>query len=184
MGILIDLTRKKFGRLTVIKRTFPNAKNRHAKWLCECECGTKKVILGGSLKSGSTRSCGCLYKESGKINNIKKRLNLGLANLRQVITRYKLNAKKRGLKFKLTEEQFYEITQKDCFYCGEKPSQIKKGKNYFGEYIYNGIDRIDNKKGYTIDNVVPCCKKCNIAKNNSTLQEYQDWIKKSYNRLR
>ena len=59
-----DLTGKKFGRLTVIKRDV-DASNKHKRsyWLCHCECGKQKVIAGISLKNGSTQSCGCLRNE-------------------------------------------------------------------------------------------------------------------------
>lgn len=40
------------------------------------------------------------------------------------------------------------------------------------ELTYNGIDRLDNSKGYTIDNSVACCSKCNIAKGTDTKEEY------------
>ena len=178
MGKAINLIGKKFGRLTVIKREYPNDKWRHTRWLCKCECGMEKIILGDDLKSGKTRSCGCLYKEAMIKNNRKRRLNYGTANMRQIITSYKRHAKRRGLEYNLTEEQFSEITKKDCHYCGAKPNNIKNNCHYNGKYIYNGLDRIDNKKGYMIDNVVPCCKRCNTAKNNSTLQEFRDWIKR------
>jgi hypothetical protein len=61
MGKFIDLTGMKFGRLTVIER----AENRGKKpcWLCKCECGNEKVIMGIHLKSGATTSCGCLRSE-------------------------------------------------------------------------------------------------------------------------
>jgi hypothetical protein len=59
MSALRDLTGQKFGLLTVLGRA-PNSKHGHACWHCVCEDGTKKVILGDSLISGSTRSCGCL----------------------------------------------------------------------------------------------------------------------------
>jgi len=174
MGKLIDLTGQKFGRLTVIERSYPNAKNRSTRWLCKCDCGTEKIILRDSLKSGKTRSCGCLRK--GRVG--KTRLDYGVASMRRTIEGYKRHAKNRGLGYNLTEEQFKEITQKDCYYCGAKPSNIRKAYGYNGDYIYNGIDRIDNTKDYTVDNVVPCCKICNLAKNNLTLQEFKDWIKK------
>lgn len=59
---LIDLRGKRFGRLTVRKiQRIPFA--REVSWLCECDCGRTKVILGGSLRSGYTTSCGCLHKE-------------------------------------------------------------------------------------------------------------------------
>jgi hypothetical protein len=50
-----------FGRLTVVER----AENyrRLAQWLCECECGGSAVVRGSSLRSGQTRSCGCLALE-------------------------------------------------------------------------------------------------------------------------
>ena len=49
MGALIDLMGRTFGRLTVIKRA-ENDKWQKARWLCKCECGTEKIILGNSLR--------------------------------------------------------------------------------------------------------------------------------------
>lgn len=57
-----DLTGIKFGKLTVIKR-YESDKHGNLMWLCECECGNKKIINGNSLKSGATKSCGCVQKE-------------------------------------------------------------------------------------------------------------------------
>ena len=91
--------------------------------------------------------------------------------------------KKRGYTFELTEEQFAKITKQNCFYCGAKPNNIKNDKGSFGAYTYNGIDRIDNNKGYVIGNIVSCCKKCNRAKDISNLKEYKNWIKRSYNKM-
>ena len=167
---MIDLTGRKFGRLTVIERSYPN-RNEGTVWLCKCECGTEKIIRGHSLRRGLTKSCGCLLKEF-------HRLNFGLASMHSLIRKYKERARKRKLEFNLTEEQFKEITQKDCYYCGAKPNNIYRQKNCNGDYVYNGLDRVDNAKGYIINNVVPCCKICNLAKNNLTLQEFKDWIKK------
>ena len=176
MSKLKDLTGKKLGRLIVIRREYPN-KNGHPRWLCKCDCGKDKIAGGKSLKQGSTRSCGCLRKD-------RLRLDSGLANMRRRMRSYKYNAtKQRNLEWNLTEEQFENITQKDCYYCGAKPNNVAKNPIYFGTYTYNGIDRVDNNKGYTIDNVVPCCYICNQAKHNLTLQDFQDWIKKVYNKM-
>ena len=63
---IIDLVGRKFGRLTVLERADDYVKSdgkRDLQWLCECECGNKIITLGRSLKSGGTRSCGCLRKE-------------------------------------------------------------------------------------------------------------------------
>lgn len=58
---LVDLTGKKFGRLTVLHR----AKNKKEKvaWLCKCSCGNEIEINSESLKRGLTKSCGCLRSE-------------------------------------------------------------------------------------------------------------------------
>jgi len=101
---------------------------------------------------------------------------MGVASMRNTMHNYKVGAKKRGLEWDLTEEQFEEITQQDCYYCGAKPNNNSKGNHgNNGNYIYNGLDRIDNFKGYTKDNIVPCCKTCNFAKRDLTIQEFKDW---------
>ena len=63
-----NLIGKNFGRLSVIKR-MNDDKNRNSRWLCKCDCGKEKIIYGCSLKSGNTKSCGCLHKEKTSIAN-------------------------------------------------------------------------------------------------------------------
>ena len=58
----IDLTGQKFGRWTVIKKV-PNLKSRDSKFLCKCECGTEREVLGKNLRNGRSSSCGCYKKE-------------------------------------------------------------------------------------------------------------------------
>lgn len=62
MSKFIDLVGKRFGMLTIIKRV-NNDKCGNLRWLCSCDCGKEKIIRGGSLKSGDTKSCECLSKE-------------------------------------------------------------------------------------------------------------------------
>jgi hypothetical protein len=59
---MIDLTGQKFERLTVILRK-DIANDGHILWLCKCKCGKEIIISSHSLKSGNTKSCGCLQKE-------------------------------------------------------------------------------------------------------------------------
>lgn len=61
MGSKIDLTGKKFGRLFVVKEAGHQRAN--LLWLCKCDCGEFKVILGESLRTGNTSSCGCFRSE-------------------------------------------------------------------------------------------------------------------------
>lgn len=66
MGTVIDLTGQRFGRLTVIERAeskiTPNG-SRKAMWKCRCDCGNIVTVKGASLKTGNTKSCGCLNLE-------------------------------------------------------------------------------------------------------------------------
>lgn len=59
---MIDITGQKFGRWTVIKRV-PNLKSRDAKFLCKCDCGTEREVLGKNLRNGRSKSCGCYKNE-------------------------------------------------------------------------------------------------------------------------
>jgi hypothetical protein len=54
----IDLTGKKFGKLTVLQM-YGRDKNNVIKWLCKCECGNETIVYGEVLKNGRTQSCGC-----------------------------------------------------------------------------------------------------------------------------
>lgn len=58
-----DLTGQVFGRLTVVCKS-EKRKRRTFLWKCFCECGNIVYVLAGNLKSGSTRSCGCLRQET------------------------------------------------------------------------------------------------------------------------
>lgn len=62
---MIDLAGKKFNRLTVIERA-KNSKQGQARWKCLCDCGKETIVLGGQLRSGKTKSCGCFNKENQK----------------------------------------------------------------------------------------------------------------------
>ena len=183
MSKILDLKGKTFNRLTVIKRVDSDKKGQ-SMWLCKCDCGTVKIVRGYCLKKGLTKSCGCLRRDNARFHiQPDNRLSLGLANMRRAIAYYKRSSKIRGLEYNLTEKQFEKLTQQNCYYCGIEPSNIIKRKWTNGEYIYNGLDRVDNAKGYIIDNVVPCCKICNRRKGKATLKEYKEWIKRSYETL-
>ena len=58
----VDLTGKKFGRLT------PKEYVKGGKWICECECGNIIIVDTRNLNSGHTKSCGCLQKEKASQN--------------------------------------------------------------------------------------------------------------------
>lgn len=66
MGKIIDLTGQKIGRLTVLQRTSRKSTSGEYYWLCKCDCGNEKEVLGGCLRRGTTKSCGCLQKEKAR----------------------------------------------------------------------------------------------------------------------
>ena len=55
-----DLLNRKFGKLTVVDRLGAIGNTNLVYWLCRCDCGNTKSIAGISLKTGKTKSCGCI----------------------------------------------------------------------------------------------------------------------------
>lgn len=62
LSSLIDLRGSRFGRLVVLDVEPQKAKVSH-KWLCRCECGKEAWVQGNNLRSGKTKSCGCIQRE-------------------------------------------------------------------------------------------------------------------------
>lgn len=178
-----DLMGKKFGRLLVIE--FIETKKNDSFWKCKCDCGTIKVIRRSSL-GRTTHSCGCLRSE---LTSIRGKLNkggglpFGVASKNKLFDKYKRGAKARNFCFELTLKQFELLTKQDCYYCGVEPRQVTKDKGSNGYYTYNGIDRVDNKDGYVLGNVVTCCEKCNRAKLQMSQKEFYSWIARAYEHL-
>lgn len=67
----IDLTGQRFGRLTVIR--YDHSEHDGTHWLCKCDCGNEKVAAGYSLRSGNTKSCGCLNSDASRAKLVKAR---------------------------------------------------------------------------------------------------------------
>ncbi|KKN85544.1 hypothetical protein LCGC14_0278670 [marine sediment metagenome] len=173
MSKRLELTGQKFGRLTVIKFSHIN-ENVHGCWKCKCDCGNEKIIVGFRLKSGVTKSCGCL-------NWDQQRLPEGVAARNRALNSHKANAKARNLDHDLTDEQILALHKENCYYCGSPPSNVQQSKN--GLYTYNGIDRVDSNIGYTIGNSVPCCSNCNYSKRDRSYEEFKAWIKQTHSHL-
>lgn len=169
-----DMIGKKFSRLLVVSAD----KNRHGRtcWICLCDCGKTVSAVGKALRSGKKRSCGCLRSELGvaraAIMSQNNRLPDGESGFNLLYANYRCQAVYKGaLDFELTKDQLRKITSSDCFYCGVKPAQ-KIGNDLTGYYTYNGIDRSDNSKGYTIENCVPACGVHNKMKLTMSVDEF------------
>lgn len=170
IGRAIDITGRKYGRLTVIERA-PNGKGYKTRWLCQCECGNQTIVQGESLRTGATRSCGCLQKEWAQNHNS---LPLGEAAFNSIYRAYQGSAHKRHLEFDLTRDQVRDLIDSRCHYCGSEPRKMRS--MYHGHYAFNGIDRVDNARGYVIDNVVPCCYICNLAKKDMAYEDFIEYL--------
>lgn len=80
---------------------------------------------------------------------------------------------------KIEFDSFLKMSQCNCYYCGRAPYK-KFSKRDTQEYIdnpfiYNGIDRLDSSKTYLSNNIVPCCRNCNIAKMALSINDF--WTK-------
>lgn len=162
-----DITGKQFGSLQVIGRTAETTKSGEPIWALKClDCGDSTgKTTSSSLKRGRRGFCPTCTTAKSKRSPLKT-----------LYYNYARGAQKRKLPFELTIEQFENLIRQDCHYCGYPPSQVlKKDFSVYG-ITYSGIDRVDNDKGYTITNTVPCCKFCNMAKGRSTEDEYRAWM--------
>ena len=63
MGRKIDLTGQRFGRLVAIRENGERTSAKEVFWECKCDCGEISVVSRSHLRSGNTKSCGCLNKE-------------------------------------------------------------------------------------------------------------------------
>ena len=90
----------------------------------------------------------------------------------RIYNAYKKSAAKREYDFSLSIAKVKEIIFQPCVYCGSKGNNIYKKTKHLN-ILYNGIDRLNSNLGYIEGNVVPCCKNCNIGKNDLP---YNVWI--------
>jgi len=195
---LKDLTGQKFNQLTVISfdswYITPSTGKRHAKWKVRCDCGNTNVVLGASLVNRGIISCGCAHKtaliEVGK----KKRIAPETHFWNNYRSKYTQSAKNRNYSWELTKEEVIQLARNNCAYCGVEPRKTNSARNAYLSasrgrdgyvdmdfadskiFVANGIDRVDNTRGYTVENCVTCCNICNQAKNDLTADEWNDWV--------
>lgn len=186
MKTILNLSNNVYGKLTVIKQVdAPVNLKKLTYWLCMCECGNEKVILGTNLKAGKTKSCGCIEHVRFREHSYRKAL---LSTAKEV---FRSNRYNDG---NLTFDDFYKLSQMPCHYCNSSVENSHTITNRFisrynknkrvskfavdnGYFKYNGLDRIDSNLKHNIDNVVTCCTFCNGFKLNLSLSEFYNKIK-------
>ena len=146
----------------------------------QCKCGiTRKAntteiqaLLTTGFHPDLSVSCRkCLTSERRESRTLEQNLN-------SIYSDYKSNAKIRNKDFDLPKEYAFQLMQQNCYYCGLIPSNKIQKRSH--SIVYSGIDRLDNSKGYSVNNCVPCCSMCNIAKNNNTTEQFYAWINRLY----
>lgn len=169
----IDLTDMIFGDLKVIKKSNKKTKTRGCLWICECKCSKIVEVCSNGLTSGNNKSCGCIKYKISKFNNL-------IPN--SFINTIKQNAIKRNLEFSVTEKYLCEIFNGRCALSGDPiyfhQAGYQANKNNKGNA---SLDRIDNNKGYIVDNVRWVHKIVNIMRGTLTDQEMINWCEKIYN---
>jgi hypothetical protein len=101
---------------------------------------------------------------------IRKRTKAHYWTINGQFHQYKKRAKKSNIKFELIERDCTPFFETNCVYCGGKINGL-------------GIDRVDNKLGYILNNIVPCCSKCNFMKHTMNKDEFIQHIKQIINYL-
>lgn len=146
---LVDLTGQKFGRLTVIKRE-QNDKTNHTRWKCQCNCGNIIVVSGSSLRTGETKSCGCLRKE--KV--IKRSLKHSMSSTRIY---YIWKAMKQRC-YNVKHVEYFNYGGRGIKVCNEWLDKGNGFSNFYNWAIENGykedlsIDRINVNGNYEPNN--------------------------------
>lgn len=156
MGKIKDLTGQTFGHLTVIKDT-GERKNRQVVWECECDCENHPHIkvLGGSLRSGHTTSCGCSRKGKNVIDltgqtfgDLTVLCQQGTTNNRQAIwlCKCKCGKERAALGYELKNGSVsacFECTKQNIIY--KLPTYKKIHNQKFGKLTaLNPTDKRDN----------------------------------------
>ena len=187
-----ELIGKRIGKLTIIGPGPVRGNIKRSFWLCRCECGNEINVRETRLLTVDFPGCGCLRGQRirtvpPEIAALKDRWSKAAV---WRYYQYKQSARRRGLVFSIPEEDFEQLCKQDCFYCGAPPHNISRVPNRDKgegrrqkEFKYNGLDRVDNDRGYCRENVVPCCITCNRAKRAMSQPDFLAWVERVHNHL-
>lgn len=172
-----DLTNKIFTYLTVLNEVtdyISPSGNKKTRWLCKCNCGIIKEINSDQLKSGQTKSCGCLKKERA----IKLNKKHGKSNTKEYICW--LAMKDRCLNPNNSKHEYYKKTEIhkewiNSFETFLKDVGIAPTKNH-------SLDRIDNNGNYEPNNVRWATKQIQAINQNTPCTNTSGYKGVSYNK--
>ena len=145
MSRIIDLTGQRFGKLIVI-RFVGTTKARQAIWRCRCDCGNETDVKSSCLRNGDTRSCGCLQRMISKEANTKH----GESHSRL----HSIWSGMKGRCYNPKNPAFEHYGARGITVCDEwhEYTNFSDWAKLNGYTEGLSLDRIDNNKGYSIDN--------------------------------
>ena len=158
-----DITNQRFGRLLVLSPT--HLRSQLWYWKCKCDCGTVKEISGADLRRGTTISCGCYRAESASKRR-KAQANPIRRMKRDRFCAQRSGAHRRGIPWKLTFEEWWEIWEKSGHWAERG---IKKG-----QYV---MARFGDVGPYSTTNVRICTAEENHEEFKHT-EEHKESVRK------
>jgi hypothetical protein len=174
---VVDYTGYKVGKLTILSR-------ENKKWVAVCECGRNAFLRPDDITNKKRTACISCTASLASVRKNKKYEHYGYIN--RLFKEYRDGAIKRSLLFDISFEKFHELITSNCFYCGLEP-QVRPNVKYMVKTLEpfkaNGVDRFNCDIGYTYENCVPCCSKCNYAKHMMSFDEFKTWLSKVYDFL-
>lgn len=148
-----DWIGKRFGRLTVIGFSHNEKPLRGWSWLCECDCGVKKILSPSEVKSGKIKSCGCLHDELCRSR--AKKFKYSVHEYKRLYSIYN-GVKKRC--YREEEPRYKDYGGRNITVCDEWLNP-NTGFDSFVEWsLSHGyadnltLDRVDVEKGYSPNN--------------------------------
>lgn len=146
--VKVDLSGKRFGRLTVIGIDDRNTKKTY--YFCQCDCGNVKSIRSDGLTSGTVKSCGCLHSESAR-ENVEKNHKHKMSGTRP----YEIWQGMKGRCYNIHDARYDRYGGRGITVCDEWKDDFSAFYKWALDNGYSDdltIDRIDNDKGYSPDN--------------------------------
>lgn len=129
------------------------------------KCGKNDVEFAKTKRGTQSRFCVGCYSKLRAVEDTRHR-KVSKQTPEVYYADYKRDAARKKRLFELTLDEFRSIISKPCAYCGK-----------IEELEYNGVDRIDNSKGYIIDNCAAACKMCNLMKSDHAASDFKNHCK-------
>ncbi len=154
-----------FGRWTII-----GPGKSHQRWLCKCECGTVKEVIGNKLRGKISTSCGCVRNELRHNRNWTGYKEISGSRWKHFL----YAAKSRNIGVYLSMEDAWNLFERQQHKCAITQLPLTMSVKNNGRYEQGtaSLDRINSDKEYTLENVHWVHKDINIMKMDHSMQYF------------